>query len=174
MNKELLFDQSNPITDDDLKAARSKYSLRRADRFTALAIAAISKLITEDIPEETGLITVSSFGPHKTVFATLDGILDYPEDAIQPTKFSHSVHNAAASYIGTIFKIKGPTFAITGFDDIWEQATCLAETLLAAQMCPQIIVIQIEESGLLTQSAPSLWEERFPSPPAEYVRAALF
>ena len=102
----------------------------------------------------------------------LDDILDYPEDQILPTKFSHSVHNAAASYLGAILNINGPAFAISNFESPLFEALRLADTLLAANLCPQLLLLAIEEHALLTQSLPTLYPERYPSEPKE--AAAIF
>ena len=162
--------------EETLRQVKSKYGLRRADRFTLLAATAVQMAFPTSFPNilnaDAGLITVSSFGPHKTVFATLDDILDYPEDQILPTKFSHSVHNAVASYLGTILGLKGPAFAISNFESPLVEALKLADTLLAANLCPQLLLLAIEEHALLTQSLPTLYPERFPSEPKE--AAAVF
>ncbi|MFA6999342.1 MAG: hypothetical protein WC198_09305, partial [Victivallaceae bacterium] len=89
LNAYRIFGEDNSIlTPADLKEARDKYSLRRSDRFTAMAVAAVTKLMGDQFPDkyaaETGLITATAFGPHRTTFATLDDILDYPEDLILP------------------------------------------------------------------------------------------
>ena len=122
----------------DIKAVKSQCGLRRADRFTALATTAIKLTFPEQFPSflqpDTGLIVVSSFGPHRTVFAMLDDILDYPEDQILPTKFSHSVQNAVVSYLGTILGLKGPAFAISNFESPLVEALKLADTLLTAEV----------------------------------------
>ncbi len=168
---------TTPLSEDDLKAVRIACSLRRADRFTTLAAAAVKapagQAFPATLPPSTGLITVSAFGPHKTVFATLDDILDYPEDMILPVRFSHSVHNAAAAYLGTILAITGPTFAVTGFEAPLFAALELAQTLLHAAACPLVLLIGIEERGSLTQAAPALAPERFPTEPEEIVCAML-
>lgn len=165
------------LTDADLKEVKSSCSLRRADRFTVLAAAAVLCSRGNPFPNafatDTGLISVSSFGPHKTVFATLDDILDYPEDMILPVRFSHSVHNAALGYLGTILKLQGPAFAVTGFESPLFAALELASTLLQANMCPQVLLIGIEEQGLLTKAAPRLDNERYPTEPEEFVCAML-
>ena len=159
------------FTETDIKAVKSQCGLRRADHFTALATTAIKLTFPEQfpsfLPADTGLIVTSSFGPHRTVFAMLYDILDYPEDQILPTKFSHSVHNAVASYLGTILGIKGPAFAISNFESPLVEALTLADTLLAANLCPQLLLLAIEEHALLTQSLPTLYPERFPSEPNE-------
>ena len=160
----------------DIKAVKSRCDLRRADRFTALATTAIKLTFPEQfpsfLPPDTGLIVVSSFGPHRTVFAMLDDILDYPEDQILPTKFSHSVQNAVVSYLGTILGLKGPAFAISNFESPLAEALKLAETLLAAKLCDQLLLLAIEEHALLTQALPTLYPERYPSEPKE--AAAVF
>lgn len=157
--------------DSELKAVKSQCGLRRADRFTVLAAAAVKNAFPQTfpngLPADTALVTVSAFGPHKTVFATLDDILDYPEDQILPTKFSHSVHNAAASYLGTILHLTGPAFAVTGFENPLGEALALAQTLLDARLCSTLLLVAVEERGLLTAHAPELWPERFPVEPAE-------
>ena len=157
--------------EETLRQVKSKYGLRRADRFTLLAATAVQMAFLTSFPNilnaDAGLITVSSFGPHKTVFATLDDILDYPEDQILPTKFSHSVHNAVTSYLGTILKIKGPAFAVTNFDSPLKEAFSLAETLLDTGMCEQLLLVAVEEKGFLTENMLPLWEERYHTPPPE-------
>jgi hypothetical protein len=166
-----------PLNDEDIKAVRTAYSLRRADRYTALAAAAVlgsgGAPFPNSFPCDTGLVTVSAFGPHKTVFATLDDILDYPEDMILPVRFSHSVHNAAAAYLSSILKITGPAYAVTGFDSPLFEALQLVHTLLHAKMCPQVLLIGIEERGMLTAAAPELAPERFTNEPEEIVCAML-
>lgn len=160
--------------EDELKAVRAKYGLRRADRFTSMAIAGIDHALEEKPVQDCALITATCFGPHKTVFATLDDILDYPEDQILPTKFSHSVHNAASSYISSALKIHGPSFAVSGFEHIEEQATLLARTLLDASMAGNAIVVVIEEAGLLTETAQSLLPERFKDKIDDIVKVFLY
>ena len=148
-----------------LKEVKVTCGLRRADRFTVLAVAAVKMAFPERFPHfldpDTGLVTTSSFGPHKTAFANLDGMLDYPEDQILPTCFSHSVHNAVTSYLGTILGITGPAFAITNFEHPIDEAMNLAETLLAAHLCSRLLVVAVEEDGLLPQSALPYWQPRF-------------
>lgn len=160
-----------------LKEVKLKYGLRRADRFTVLAVTAVKMAFPEQfpsfLPPDTGLITASSFGPHKTVFANLDDILDYPEDQILPTKFSHSVHNAVTSYLGTILKITGPDFAVTNFENPIDEARNLAETLLATDLCKTLLLVAMEEEGLLTQNAAPIWQHRFQKLPKEAVSVFL-
>ncbi len=164
-----IFAGDSALTQEQLAKTRSKYALRRADRFTTLAIAGIDQALTAELPENTALLTVSAFGPHKTVFATLDGILDFPEDQIQPTKFSHSVHNAAASYIATSFGLRGPSYALTGFENPLEDALVLAQSLVATGQAPCALVVQVEEQGALTAVLPQICPQQYPVEPEEVV-----
>lgn len=165
------------LTDEEIKSVRTRYALRRADRFTSMAVAGVTSCEGLDLAllagDQTALVTWSTLGPHRTVFATLDDILDYPEELMLPTKFSHSVQNAAASYLGTILRITGPTFATTGFDDPREEALLLAKTLLKVGDCRRVLVVGIAERGALTAVLPKLLPERFPSEPQECVEVTL-
>lgn len=159
----------------ELKQIREACSLRRADRYTALVVDAAVRAArgVEVAGVDTALVTATAFGPHRTTFAMLDDIIDYPEDQILPTRFSHSVHNAAASYVGAALKIQGPTLALAGFDDVWFEALELAQMLLEGGLCRLALVIGVEERALLTEHAHELWPERFDSESREGAVALL-
>lgn len=154
------------IDENAQKITKAKYGLRRANRFTVLATTAVNLTFPDAfpnfLPENTGLITASALGPYKTGFATVDDILDFPEDQILPTKFSHSVHNCAAAYLGNIMNLHGPVFAISNIEAPLFEALELTDTILNAHICTQILLVAIEERGLLTQSLTRFWPERFP------------
>jgi hypothetical protein len=168
-------DSASPVTESKLREVRDKYNLRRADRYSAMVLAGALQLNFEPHRggADTALITASAFGPHRTTFATLDDILDYPEDQIMPTKFSHSLHNAAASYVSVVLGITGPAFAVTGFEDVWFEALSLAQTLLDSQLVHQAIVCGAEERALLTETAQKLLPKRLPCPLREGVITLL-
>ena len=160
------------------KAICERRGLRRADRYTVLAAAAAFRLAEEAgsaLPpgDETALLTVTGFGPHATVFATLDDILDYPEDEILPTGFSHSVHNAAASYLCSALGIRGPVFALNGMENSFYEALGLAAVLLELQMARAVLLVGVEEQGLLPAHAPAFAPERFRTDMAEGALALL-
>lgn len=151
---------------DELMALCRKYALRRPDRLTQLALAATERLEMELGGEDTALLTVTSYGPASTTCRVLDDILDYPEEEILPTGFSHSVVNAAASYLSAAHGIHGPTFALVGFEDPFYEAVDLARTLLSADFCRRVLIVAAEEESLtsravetLRQSAPPLRAE---------------
>ncbi len=158
--------------ESELQKARLRHRLRRADRYTSLCIAAADALLAGvELRPETALITVSAFGPSATAFQTIEDILDVPAEEISPTRFSHSVENAACSYLGVAFGFHGPVFALTGFD---EEAVCsaqqLAQTLLARGLAPSALVLNVTCASIVTERAQEFYPERFPTGVMERVR----
>lgn len=133
-----------------------KYGLRRLDRITQLSLAAADAVADAVSGENVALITVTSYGPAVTTCKVLDDILDFPEEEILPTGFSHSVLNASASYIGTCLKIHGPTFAIAGFEDPFREAVELGRDLLAGNRCSKVLIVAADEEGIISRAAEKL------------------
>ncbi len=159
--------QDRSINKDALLSVKNRYDLRRADRYTAIVMASAVQAcadagFTDCAMADTGIIIASAFGPHRTTFAFLNDILDYPEDQVLPTTFSHSVHNAAASYVASSLQIRGPTISLTGFEDIWFDALELSDVFLNSGCCQRILLIGAEELAILTQSLPSILPDSFP------------
>ncbi|HPY90836.1 MAG TPA: beta-ketoacyl synthase chain length factor [Lentisphaeria bacterium] len=150
------------LTPELLKRTRERATLRRADRYTTLIVSAALALLGDDAADDgLALITATAFGTHRTTFSTLDDILDFPEAQILPTRFSHSVHNAAAAYVGAALKMRGPAIALAGFEQVLCEALELAKTFLHGGLCTRAMVIAAEEKALLTEKAHELWPERF-------------
>jgi len=130
--------------------------LRRADKFTKMAVLAAYDSINDpntncNLSEmdlaKTGLILTTAFGPHNTTFSFLDDIIEYGEDNVSAIKFSHSVHNAAASYIALLLNITGPTVTITQFKSPVHHAFNLAECWLKDNVCDTVLVCCVDERG---------------------------
>lgn len=125
---------------------------RRADNLTKMAtLAAFDALEDSGIPEQSkqklGVILATAFGPHVTTFGFLDDILTYGDAGVSPTLFSHSVHNAAASYIALNLQTRGPTLTMTQFADSFQQAMILAESWLKEKRCEYILVGSTDQVG---------------------------
>ena len=149
--------QSGEPTPQKMLEICRKYGLRRLDRITQLSLAAadaVSNAVSGG--ENVALITVTSYGPAVTTCKVLDDILDFPEEEILPTGFSHSVLNAAASYIGTCLKIHGPTFAVAGFEDPFREAVELGRDLLAGNRCSKVLIVAADEEGIISRAAEKL------------------
>ncbi|MCF6175217.1 MAG: beta-ketoacyl synthase chain length factor [Victivallaceae bacterium] len=146
----------NLIPDELIKSYKLPRMMRRADRFSRICAVAAKEAVTDagaspEIMKNSGIMVVSAIGPHRTTFAFLDELLDYPEAEVSPTKFSHSVHNAAASYISILCGINGMSLTITGFDNPWFNALVMAETALQQGSCQQILLVGADENGLLSK-----------------------
>ena len=126
--------------------------LRRADRFTKMSVLAVNDALNDyGIDnlnlEQTGIILTTAFGPHNTTFAFLDELVTYGEKNVSAIKFSHSVHNAAASYIAQIFNIKGPVSTVTQFKFPVQNALSLATCWLQSKLCDNVLVCCSDERG---------------------------
>lgn len=126
---------------------------RRADRFARMAVLAASDALQDSglagslERRRLGVIVATALGPHVTTFGFLDGILDYGDGAVSPTAFSHSVHNAAASYVATTLDIRGPTLTMTHFHFAFHHAVQLAGAWLREKRCEAVLVGTVDELG---------------------------
>ncbi len=130
---------------------------RRADKFSKMAVlAAMDALQDSDLKIDKkkfslGIIVASAFGPHVTTFRFLDDILDYGEANVSPTLFSHSVHNAAASYIASVLDSQGPTITCTQFSLSFQQALILSKAWLHEGRCEYVLVGSVDECGTVME-----------------------
>jgi len=149
---------------EELAALCRKYGLRRPDRLTQLALAAAERI--SPLPgsgADTALITATACGPAATTCRVLDDILDYPEEEILPTGFSHSVVNAASSYLTTVHGIHGPAFALAGFEDPFREAADLARTLLAGKVCRRVLIVASDEESPISRAVEQLRKTGIPA-----------
>lgn len=126
--------------------------LRRADRFTLLAaVAARDAFIDANLgsapPERIGLVVATALGPHVTTFHFLDEILTYGDQGGSAIAFSHSVHNAAASYITTLLGLQGPAMTVAQTDFAFHEGLMLAAAWLATGRCDHVLVGAVDELG---------------------------
>ncbi len=126
--------------------------MRRSDKLSKMAVYAASEAIQysgiEGIDrKKIGVITATALGAHVTTFGFLDDILEYGESNPSPTAFSHSVHNAATSYISSTLGIKGPTLTVTQFFFSFHNAMQLARSWLDEGRCDYILAGTSEQYG---------------------------
>lgn len=125
---------------------------RRADDFSKMAVLAahnafVDSGLEEEAKDNLGLILATAFGPHATTFRFLDDILDYGDANVSPTLFSHSVHNAANSYISSNLSTHGPTLTLTDFSASFYQALLVAQSWLEEKRCKHILLGCVEQYG---------------------------
>ncbi|MCK5529062.1 MAG: beta-ketoacyl synthase chain length factor [Kiritimatiellae bacterium] len=127
--------------------------MRRADLFSKMAVVAARRAVEssgiEIEPEDDtmGIIISTQFGPHLTTFSFLDDIIDYSDKETSPTKFSHTVHNAAASYVATALGCRGPISTVTNFKHPYKDALMLAQCWLAEGRVKRVLVGHVETSS---------------------------
>jgi len=129
---------------------------RRADNLSKMASLAaydafIDSGISNSVKDNLGIILATAFGPHVTTFRFLDDILNFGDAGVSPTLFSHSVHNAAVSYIALNLGSRGPTLTMTEFAASFHQALILAESWLTEKRCEYILVGCADQTGEVMQ-----------------------
>ncbi len=131
--------------------------IRRADRFSKMAVLASADAVADSAinlnkkKSSLGIIVSTAFGPHVTTFRFLDDILEYGDRNASPTTFSHSVHNAAASYISSVLESRGPTITLTQFAFSFHQALILARAWLYEERCEYVLVGSVDECGTVME-----------------------
>ncbi len=132
--------------------------MRRADRFSRMAVMAATDAFGDALKNKAafspslltakqnlGIIIATALGPHATTFKYLDDILDYGDGGTSPTLFSHSVHNAAASYIAATLECRGPTLTISQFGLSFHHALILARAWLDEGRCDYVLAGSVDE-----------------------------
>lgn len=143
------------VPDEALKDKTLLRGLRRADRLSRMAVVAAHDAIVDNdsrvVAEETGVILATAFGPHCSTFRFLDEISEYGDDQVSPTLFSHTVHNAAASYVAATLQLRGPTLTLTDFAFGFQHALLLARQWLDAGRCRHVLVGCADELGTIME-----------------------
>lgn len=141
------------VGEKDLKDPVLAKEARRATRFDRMAIlAGLDALEDAGIHSNThsstvGLIIATGRGPHATTFRFLDDIINFKEKDVSPTLFSHSVHNAAASYLSLLAGIRGGTLTVTRFSFAFYEALNLAQSWLEQKRCKYVLIGAVDELG---------------------------
>lgn len=153
---------------------KKRCGIRRADRYTAMMVAAALEAVKDagfegGLPEDTGVMVASFLGPHQTTGVFLNELLEYPEDQVLSTAFSHSVFNAAASYVAMVLGIHGPEYSITGIDDIFYEGFASADSMLRTGYCRRMLCVTAFDKGVLTDTLEHIG---FPMP-EEYALGCL-
>lgn len=140
------------VAKDTMRDRETLKGMRRADRLSRMAtLAAVDAWQAgggkKNDTSRVGVVIATALGSHERTFQFLDDILDYGEIAVSPTTFSHSVHNAAASYVATALDIHGPVMTVTDFEFGFHQALTAAQCWLQQDRCDRVLVGAVEELG---------------------------
>jgi len=144
------------VSADTLRDKSVLKEMRRADDFCKMGCLAAHDAFTDSslgsgVMGSLGIILATAFGPHKTTFRFLDEMLDYGDVNVSPTIFSHSVHNAAASYIASLLGAHGPTLTVTQFAYSFHQAMIIAQAWLLEGRCDYILVGSVDQCGAVME-----------------------
>jgi 3-oxoacyl-[acyl-carrier-protein] synthase II len=136
-------------------------NLRRADRFSRLAVLAATDALADahvvSDPAATGLVIGTAFGPHVMKFRFEDEILTHGDSAVSPTIFSHTVHNVAAAYVGLACGVRGPCATVTHFSLAFHHALLIAQCWIEEGRCSRVLVGCVDELGAV---ANYIWRMR--------------
>lgn len=97
-------------------------ALRQMDHFTRMALLCACRTLDDagfsvaeggqSLPEDTGIVLVSGYGPSSPTFQFLDSIMEHGELMASPLSFSHSVHNIPAASIAIRLGLSGPCLSL--------------------------------------------------------------
>lgn len=146
------------VSRETLTDASLTKKIRRADKFTRMALfsafdAYMNSGIIVENNEKLGIILSTAFGPHSTTFSFIDDILDYGDANVSPTKFSNSVHNAAASYVSSVLGSRGPTVTLAQFSFPFQNALILAGLWLNEGRCEHVLCGCVDELNAVMEYA---------------------
>ena len=138
------------VSQETLTDTSLSKKIRRADRFSRMAVlsavdACRDSCITVNEMGKLGIVLSTAFGPHSTTFSFIDDILDYGDANVSPTKFSNSVHNAAASYVSSVLGSRGPTVTLSQFSFPFQNALILAGLWLNEGRCEHVLCGCVDE-----------------------------
>ena len=141
--------------------------LRRADDFIRLAVVGGYHVFretteTEDVPHERrGLFLGTAFGTMETNFDVLDQIISGEQTS--PILFSHSVFNAAAGYMASVFSLRGCSLTVTDFSLPFFRALEQGVLAIASGMLDSCLVLQVESYSELLNDAAGKMNQDFQS-----------
>jgi hypothetical protein len=131
--------------------------LRRADDFIRLAVVGGYHVIRE-VPENRnisddrrGLFLGTAFGTMETNFEVLDQIISGEQTS--PILFSHSVFNAAAGYMASVFSLRGCSLTVTDFSMPFFRALEQGMLAITSGMLDSCLVLQVESYSALLDDA---------------------
>lgn len=144
------------IPDDALRDKVLARKLRRADRFSRMAVLGAADALVDAGGAggdgiKTGIIIATALGPHRTTFKFLDDMREYGDAQVSPTIFSHTVHNAAAFYVANNLALEGPVFTVTDFFFSFQQALLLGQLWLNEGRCERVLVGAVDELGTIME-----------------------
>jgi 3-oxoacyl-[acyl-carrier-protein] synthase II len=127
-----------------------KRALRRTDHYIRMGLLGTFKALEDaDMLSatrgRTGIIVATGYGATCNTFDFQHSVLNAADPCGSPTKFSNSVHNAAASYISIMLNEMGPTLSVSHFDMSVPSAFLTAVQWLEQDRVDTVLVGGVDE-----------------------------
>ena len=133
-----------------IQAYVDKRALRRIDHYIRMALLG-AFLALEDAglleakPDRMGIIVATGYGATCNTFDFQQSVITAGAPCGSPTKFSNSVHNAAAAYISIVMKEQGPNLSISHYDMSMPSALVNAIQWLKEERVDCVLVGGVDE-----------------------------
>lgn len=122
--------------------------IRRADRFTQLAIAgALGCVRRGSLADNSALVLARSVGTLSTAIAIMKKIGEESQPP-KPFQFVNSLGNSACYFLAKMLNISGPSLAVSQEESSFESALRHAEILLENKTVSQVLVGGVDEAPL--------------------------
>ena len=127
-----------------------KRELRRIDHYIRMALLG-SFLALEDAglldtkPDRMGIIVATGYGATCNTFDFQHSVITAGDPCGSPTKFTNSVHNAAAAHISIVLRELGPNLSISHFDMSMPSALLNAVQWLEEERVDWVLVGGVDE-----------------------------
>jgi len=128
----------------------SRKARRRFDHYTRLALlggflALDDAGMRESRPGRMGIILATGYGPTCNTADFTHSLTSGSDSFGSPTRFSNSVHNAAAAYLAILLREKGPSLSVSQFDMSVAQALLTALIWLSEGRVDTVLVGGVDE-----------------------------
>ncbi len=127
-----------------------KRELRRIDHYIRMALlgaflALEDADLLESKPDHMGIIVATGYGATCNTFDFQHSVITAGDPSGSPTKFSNSVHNAAAGHISILLRQLGPNLSISHYDMSMPSALLNAVQWLKEERVERVLVGGVDE-----------------------------
>ncbi len=127
-----------------------KRELRRMDHYIRMALlgaflALEDADLLESKPDRMGIIVATGYGATCNTFDFQHSVITAGDPCGSPTKFSNSVHNAAAGHISILLQEMGPNLSISHYDMSMPSALLNAVQWLKEERVERVLVGGVDE-----------------------------
>ena len=127
---------------------------RRAPHSVRMAVETATQVLGAHDAAAVGAVFASAYGDMANADAILTALARAPQE-VSPTRFTHSVHNAAAGHWSMASASHAATTALAGGSEGFGGALLAALLELQPQRPPQLLVVyDVADAGALAEAAP--------------------